>query len=98
MSNTRRVKPRPPDEDEQRFRAELKKGCPGCGSKTVTGRFRGRWEFTLRCREGCPSFTGMPGGFTGHSIGAAAAQRAGMSYRAIDGTTGGVILAAQAAG
>ena len=37
--------------------------------------------------------TGTLGGFTGHTIGAEAARRAGMAYRAIDGTTGGVVLA-----
>jgi hypothetical protein len=60
----------------------------------VTDKFRGRWEYTLRCRAGCPSWTGQLGGFTGHTIGAEAAQRAGMTYRAIDGMTGGVVVAA----
>jgi hypothetical protein len=80
--------PRPPDEFEASFRDELARGCPGCGSTPVTGRFRGRWEFTLRCTPSCPSWTGTLSGFTGHTIGAAAAQRAGMTYRAIDGSTG----------
>jgi hypothetical protein len=91
MSNRRRLRPRPPDEHEARFRDELRKGCPGCGSQVVTGRFRGRWEYTLRCLPGCPSFT-SPGEFTGHTLGAAAAARSGMTYRAIDGTSGGVVL------
>jgi hypothetical protein len=60
----------------------------------VTGKFRGRWEFTLRCKPDCPSWTGQLTGFTGHTIGAEAAMRAGMTYRAIDGSTGGVVLAA----
>jgi hypothetical protein len=93
VSNTKKLKARPPDEDEARFRDELRKGCPGCGSTTVTGRFRGKWEFTLRCRRDCPSWTGQLSGFTGHSIGAEAARRAGMTYRAIDGTSDGVVLA-----
>jgi hypothetical protein len=64
----------------------------------VTGKFRGRWEFTLRCKPDCPSWTGAFGGFTGHAIGAAAAERAGMTYRAIDGSSGGVVIAAQPGG
>jgi hypothetical protein len=96
VSNSRKLPPRPPDEDELRFRDELRKGCPGCGSTVVTGRFRGRWEYTLRCEAGCPSF--RPGEFTGHAIGSAAAKRAGMAYRAIDGSTGGVVVAASAGG
>ena len=96
MSNTRRLPPRPPDTIELAFRAELEKGCPGCGSRTVTAKFKGRWEYTIRCREDCPSWTGVLGGFTGHTIGAEAAKRAGLAYRAIDGTTGGVVLAAGA--
>ena len=60
----------------------------------MSGKFRGRWEFALQCEPECPSWTGWLGGFTGHTIGAAAAERAGMTYRAIDGTTGGVVVAA----
>ena len=93
VSNGKRLQPRLPDAVELAFKAELAKGCPGCGSRTVTGRFRGRWEWTLHCKPECPSFSGRLGGFTGHTIGAAAAERAGMTYRAIDGTTGGVVLA-----
>jgi hypothetical protein len=81
---------------ELAFRAELEKGCPGCGSTTVTAKFRGRWEYTIRCSPDCPSWTGALSGFTGHTIGLEAAKRAGMTYRAIDGTTGGVVLAAAA--
>jgi hypothetical protein len=95
VSNAKRLKPRLPDADELAFKAELAKGCPGCGSRTVKGQFRGVWEWTLLCKPGCPSFTGAVDGFTGHSIGAAAAARSGMTYRAIDGSTGGVVVAAQ---
>ena len=97
VSNGRRVKRRPPDpdEDERAFRDELRKGCPGCGSRVVTGKFRGRREFTLRCRRGCPSFTGEMGDFNGHTIADQAAKRAGLVYRALDGTSGGVVVAAQ---
>ena len=95
MSARRKLKPRPPDADEAAFRDELRKGCPQCGSRRVSGKFRGRWEWTLHCEPSCASFTGQLGGFTGHSIGAAAAERAGMAYRAIDGTSGGVVIAAQ---
>lgn len=59
-------------------------------------RPRGRWEFTLRCEPGCPSRHPGPGGFSGHAIASAAAGRARMAYRAIDGTTGGVVVAARA--
>ena len=98
MSNTRQLRPRLPDANELAFRAELAKGCPGCGSRTVTAKFRGRWEYTLRCEPDCPSWTGvLHDGFTGHTIASEAAKRAGMSYRAIDGTTGGVIVAARTA-
>ena len=93
MSNRPKLKPRPPDADELAFKRELAKGCPGCGSTTVTAKFRGRWEYILRCKPGCPSFG--PGDFTGHTLGSAAATRAGMAYRAIDGTTGGVVVAAR---
>jgi ribosomal protein S27AE len=96
VSNTRRLRPRAPDADELAFRAELAKGCPRCGSSAVTARFRGRWEYTLRCRPDCPSWTGALNGFTGHTIGSEAARRAGMFYRAIDGITGGVVVAASA--
>lgn len=96
MSNAKKVKrqPPPPDADERAFRDELRKGCPGCGSKKVSGRWDGRWRYTLHCDPQCASWTGRAGGFTGHTIGAEAAKRAGMVYRAIDGTTGGVVIAA----
>ena len=96
VTNTRRLRQQAPDADELVFRAELVKGSPGCGSTTVTARFRGRWEYTLRCRSDCPSWTGALSGFTGHTIGSKAACRAGTSHQAIDGTTGGVVVAAGA--
>ena len=96
MSNGRRLKPPDPDEVERAFRDELRKGCPGCGSRKVTGRWDGRWRYTLHCEPSCPSWTGELGGFTGHTIGSEAAKRAGMTYRAIDGSTGGVVVAAAA--
>jgi hypothetical protein len=98
VSNTRRLKPPDPDEVELAFRDELRKGCPGCGSTTVTAKYRGRWEYTIRCSPDCPSWTGALPGFTGHTIGSEAAKRAGMAYRAIDGTTGGVVLAGRPGG
>jgi hypothetical protein len=93
MSNRAKLKPRPPDEDEARFRDELARGCPQCGSRKVSGKFRGRWEFTLHCLPSCPSHTRPAGGFSGHTIAASAAEAIGLSYRAIDGTSGGVVLA-----
>lgn len=98
MSNSRKLPPREPDTVELAFKAELEKGCPGCGSRVVTGKFRGRWEYTLRCKPECSSHTGKLGEFTGHSIAAAAAERAGLVYRAVDGTSGGVVLAGLVAG
>jgi hypothetical protein len=96
MSNRVKLKPRPPDEDERAFRDELLKGCPQCGSRKVSGKFRGRWEWTLHCPETCPSHARPQDGFTGHTIAAAAASRVGLGYRAIDGTAGGVVVAATA--
>jgi len=95
MSNAKRLPPRSPDAVELAFKAELAKGCPGCGSRTVSGKYRGRWEWTIHCKPECPSWTGQLGGFTGHTIGSEAARRAGMTYPAIDGTSGGVVVAAQ---
>jgi hypothetical protein len=90
MSNRAKLKPRPPDADEARFRDELARG-----SRKVSGKFRGRWEFTLHCLPSCPSHTRPADGFSGHSIAASAAEAIGLSYRAIDGTSGGVVLAGQ---
>lgn len=98
MSNRPKLRPPPPDADELAFKTELAQGCPRCGSATVTARWRGRWEYTLRCPPECPSHASPRDGFTGHTIAAAAAKRAGMAYRAIDGTSGGVVIAAHAGG
>ena len=94
MSNGRRLKPREPDEAEAAFRDELRKvGCPHCGSKVVTARFRGRWDYGLRCQAGCPTLTDQ---LLAHRVASEAAARAGLSYRAVDSCTGelmGVVLA-----
>ena len=106
MSNTRHAKPRrrPPDEVEAAFRAELRKGCPHCGSRTVTGRFHdGRWDYGLRCVASCKTFTEPQ---LAHRIAAQAAERAAgatgqrLSYRAIDsgGVVEGVVVAGALAG
>lgn len=94
MSNTRRVKlrPRPPDETEAAFRAELRKGCPHCGSRRVTERFRaGVWDYGLRCEASCRTFTEPQ---LAHRIAAQAAERAGaalgapLQYQAFDTSSG----------
>ena len=102
MSNTRRLKPqpRPPDATEAAFRAELRRGCPHCGSRTVTGRFHdGLWDFGLRCNGGCKTFAEPQ---LAHAIASAAAERAGLaigtklSYRAFgegSGQVEGAVLA-----
>jgi hypothetical protein len=56
----------------------------------VNGKFRGRWEFTPHCLPSWPSHVSPQAGFSGHTIGATAATRTGMTFQAIDGTTGGV--------
>jgi hypothetical protein len=94
VSNTRRLKPRPrpPDATEAAFRAELRKGCPHCGSRTVTGRFHdGLWDYGLRCGPGCRTFAEPQ---LAHRIAAQAAERAGLvlgerlRYEAFDTSTG----------
>ena len=94
MSNTRRAKPRPrpPDETEAAFRAELRKGCPHCGSRRVTGRFHDtRWDYGLRCDPSCKTFTEPQ---LAHRIAAQAAERAALAtgqrlrYEAFDTSTG----------
>ena len=94
MSNTRRLrqKPRPPDEVEAAFRAELRKGCPYCGSRTLTGRFHdGLWDYGLKCDPGCRSFREP---VLAHRIAAQAAERAAaatgqrLRYEAFDTSTG----------
>ena len=102
MSNSRRLKlkPRPPDEVETAFRAELRRGCARCGSRTVVGKFRDdRWDFGMRCAPGCATFADPK---LAHRIAAEAAERAGvaigrkLSYRAFDSSAGqveGAVLA-----
>ncbi len=94
MSNARRLKPRPPDPDEVEtaFAAELRKGCPHCGSRRVVGRFHdGVWDYGLRCEPSCRTFTEP---VLAHRIASEAAERAGLasgqklSYRAFDSSTG----------
>jgi hypothetical protein len=96
MSNSRRLKlkPREPDEIEAAFRAELRKGCPHCGSRRVVGRFHdGRWDFGMRCDPGCRTFAEPR---LAHRLAAEAAERAGLaigrklSYRAFDSSAGQV--------
>jgi hypothetical protein len=101
VSNTRQVKPRPPDEVEAAFRSELRgRGCPHCGSRRVVGRFHdGQWDYGLRCDPGCATFA-KPA--LAHAIASAAAERAGLAigsrltYRAFGEGTGrveGAVLA-----
>ena len=94
MSNTRRAKPRPrpPDETEAAFRAELRKGCAHCGSRTVTGRFHdGLWDYGLRCGPSCKTFSEPQ---LAHAIAARAAERAAeatgqrLRYEAFDNSAG----------
>lgn len=92
MSNARRLKPRPPDEVEAAFAAELKQGCPHCGSRRVVGRFHdGVWDYGLRCEPSCRTFTEPA---LAHRIASEAAERAGVAsgqklgYRAFDNCTG----------
>ena len=94
MSNTRRARqrPRPPDEVEAVFRAALREGCPHCGSRTVTARFRaGVWDYGLRCEPSCRTFTEPR---LAHRIASEAAERAAaatgqrLRYEAFDGSSG----------
>jgi hypothetical protein len=95
VSNTRRAKPRPrpPDEVELAFRAELRgQGCPHCGSRRVTERFHdGLWDYGLRCGPGCRTFAEPQ---LAHRIAAQAAERAALAlgerlrYEAFDTSTG----------
>ena len=74
MSNTRRLKPRDPDEVEAAFAAELRKGCPHCGSTRVVGRFHdGLWDYGLRCEASCRTFAEP---LLAHRIASEAAERA----------------------
>lgn len=93
MSNRVKLRPRPPDPDEAAFRRELALGCPHCGSKVIVARFRGRWDYGLRCPEGCPTHGDQR---LAHAIASAAAARAGLGYRAVDSCSGqvtGVVVA-----
>ena len=102
MSNTRRAKPpsRPPDEVEAAFRDELRKGCPHCGSRQVTSRFRGGlWDYGLKCDPSCRTFTAPQ---LAHRLAAEAAERAGLilgerlQYQAFDSSTGAIAGAVRA--
>ena len=98
MSNARKLRPRPPDEDEEAFRRELAAGCPHCGSKVIVAKFRGRWDFGLRCPGSCPTHRDQR---LAHAVASAAAARAGLGYRAVDNSTGhvtGVVVARAGAG
>jgi hypothetical protein len=94
VSNTRRAtqRPRPPDEVEAAFRAALREGCPHCGSRTVTARFRGGvWDYGLRCVPSCRTFTEPQ---LAHRVASEAAERAAaatgerLRYEAFDSSTG----------
>jgi hypothetical protein len=89
VSNTRRARPQPrePDEVEAAFAAELKRGCPYCGSRTVTSKFRGGvWDFGLRCEPSCRTHAEP---VLAHRIASEAAKRAAeacgqkLGYRAL---------------
>jgi ribosomal protein L37AE/L43A len=88
VSNTRRLRPRDPDEVEAAFADELQKGCPHCGSRRVVSRFHdGLWDYGLRCEASCRTFTEPR---LAHKIAAEAAERASaatgirLSYRAFN--------------
>jgi ssDNA-binding Zn-finger/Zn-ribbon topoisomerase 1 len=94
VSNSRRLKlkPRKPDEVEAAFRAELRRGCPHCGSRQVSGRIRnGRWDYRLSCAPDCRTFSEPR---LAHAVAAEAAERAAaatgqrLQYQAFDTSTG----------
>jgi hypothetical protein len=92
VSNARRLKPRDPDPLEAAFAAELRRGCPHCKSKVVTGRFHdGLWDYGLRCEASCRTFAEPQ---LAHRIAAEAAERAAaatgqrLRYEAFDGSSG----------
>jgi ribosomal protein L37AE/L43A len=93
VSNTRRLRPRDPDEVEAAFAAELRKdGCPHCGSRRLVGRFHdGLWDYGLRCEASCRTFAEPR---LAHRIAAEAAERAAavtgqkLRYEAFDGSCG----------
>jgi hypothetical protein len=104
VSNTRRLKPREPDAVESAFAAELRKGCPHCGSTRVVGRFHGGpWDYGLRCEEGCRTLAEPR---LAHRIASEAAERASaatgtrLSFRAFEegcGRVEGAVVASPAA-
>jgi ribosomal protein L37AE/L43A len=92
VSNRAKLWPRPPDEVEAAFRAELRRGCPYCGSRRVVGRLRaGVWDYGLRCEASCKTFTEPQ---LAHRVAAQAAERAAaakgqtLRYEAFDTSTG----------
>jgi hypothetical protein len=94
VSNSRhlKLKPREPDEVEAAYRDELRKGCPHCRSRQVTGRFRaGLWDYRPSCKPGCRTFSEPQ---LAHRIAAQAAERAALAtgqtrrYQAFDSSTG----------
>lgn len=96
MSNTRRAKPppRPPDEVEAAFAAELRKGCPHCGSRKVSGRWHhDTWDYRLSCEPSCRTHAEP---LLAHRIADEAARRAAeatgqpLGYRAFDSCSGRV--------
>jgi hypothetical protein len=105
VSNRRHLKPRPrpPDEVESAFKAELRRGCPYCGSRQVSGRIRdgGRWDYRLSCDPSCRTHAEPR---LAHRVAADAAHRAGLAtgqrlaYRAVDaaGVVGVVVSGAMA--
>jgi hypothetical protein len=96
VSNTRHAKPRPrpPDETEAAFRAELRRGCPYCQSRRVVGRFHdGQWDYGMRCEPSCRTFAEPQ---LAHRLAAEAAERAAaatgqrLRYEAFDNHTGAI--------
>jgi hypothetical protein len=94
VSNSRHLKAqaRSPDEVETAFRDALRAGCPHCGSRRVTGRFRaGVWDYRLSCKPSCRTFSEPQ---LAHRLAVEAAERAGLAtgerlrYEAFDTSTG----------
>jgi hypothetical protein len=95
MSNRKRLPPPVPHEAVGVFERAL--SCDECGSTRTRRKFiSGAWEITLAHAGKCSRRWDLDGG---HPLAAAAVGRAGaagfrLSYRAIDGTSGGVVLEA----
>jgi hypothetical protein len=94
VSNSRHLKAqaRPPGEVETAFRDALRAGCPHCGSRQVTGRFRaGVWDYRLSCKPSCRTFS-QPA--LAHALAARAAEQAALAtgqklqYQAFDTSAG----------